>query len=404
MLQSLHIHMSGKKYAIVTDGLWRKSLSVIRSLGKAGYSLTVLGDSNLTIGFWSRYTSRRVICQTASTDPKAFGEALMNELKNPMYTSNPILFPMEDPTMMWLSENRKRVVKLADFIIPDEESLNIAEDKGKTMALAQKINIEHPKTFQPSNTQEAWKYIQSDIDTPFVIKPINGTGSAGIEYVTDVSHVSKKSIERRWEQYGPCIIQERIPEEGDALGVNMIYDNDSKLVGYFLHKRLQQYPNTGGPSTDRISIEDKELLRDSRKILDSLSWKGVAMIEWKVDPVSGKKKLLEINPRFWGSLELATRSGIDFPILYSKLAQSKTIDARKTNYVVGTRCRWLIPGDILRYITMKKSSRESIGTFLSGLPQHAEEWDIHDIPGCLSVIFCTGLLALQPRYWKYVRR
>lgn len=41
------------------------------------------------------------------------------------------------------------------------------------------------------------------------------------------------------------------------------------------------------------------------------------MVEWKVDLRDGRPKLMEINPRFWGSLELAVRSGVNFPSLYA---------------------------------------------------------------------------------------
>lgn len=396
--------MTNRKYAIVTDGLWRKSLSAIRSLGKQGYAVTVLGSSNVTIGFWSRYTHRRVVCPSAASDPKTFGKALLEELAHPRYTSRPVLFPMEDPTMIWLSEHRKEVSTYADFLIPPIESLEIAEDKGKTIVVARELSIPQPLTHTPTSVDEAWKLIQKAVTLPYVLKPVFGTGSAGIRYVTSTDQVTQKELSNMWRTNGQYIIQERIPTEGTAIGVNMIYDAQSRCVGHFVHKRLQQYPISGGPSTDRISIQDAELVKLSQKLLNKLSWQGVAMLEWKEDPASGVKKLLEINPRFWGSLELATRSGIDFSILYADLAQGKTVSPEKTTYTKNTRCRWLIPGDILRYFSTPSAQRESLSQFLKGLPHNAEEWDATDIRGCISVIVCTGLLALHPRYWKYVRR
>ena len=40
---------------LVTDGLWRKSLSAVRALGREGVEVTVTGDRRITTSFFSRY-------------------------------------------------------------------------------------------------------------------------------------------------------------------------------------------------------------------------------------------------------------------------------------------------------------------------------------------------------------
>jgi len=180
-------------------------------------------------------------------------------------------------------------------------------------------------------------------------------------------------------------------------------DQDGDCVAYFGHERIRQYPVSGGPSTDRKSIFAPHLVDLSIKLLTALSWRGVAMVEWKEDPTDGTPKLMEINPRFWGSLELAVRSGVDFPYLYTQAVLGQ---ASKTppSYEEGVRCRWLIPGDILRYLSEEKQNREEVMSFIRGLPSEAEEWDKEDIRGSLACGICPALLALNPYYWKYLKR
>ena len=60
---------------------------------------------------------------------------------------------------------------------------------------------------------------------------------------------------------------------------------------------------------------DPELLARSRALLDRFEWNGVAMIEYKIDEATGTPYLMEINGRFWGSLQLAVDAGVDFPAL-----------------------------------------------------------------------------------------
>ena len=118
---------------------------------------------------------------------------------------------------------------------------------------------------------------------------------------------------------------------------------------------------------------------------------------------SGKPKLLEINPRFWGSLELAIRSGVDFPLLYAKAAMGEKL-VPVHDYRAGVVCRWMFPGEILRYMGQGRGRRESFRTFLKGLPYTAEEWDNSDIRGFLSAFFCPLFSVLKPKYWGYLRR
>jgi len=43
------------------------------------------------------------------------------------------------------------------------------------------------------------------------------------------------------------------------------------------------------------------------------------MVEFRVDARDGTAKLMEVNPRFWGSLQLSILSGADFPYLLYNL-------------------------------------------------------------------------------------
>ncbi len=383
--------------AIVTDGLWRKSLSAIRSLGKAGFEVTVLGDSLFTTGFWSSYTTGRVRAPTAASDPQAFGRTLER-----IITASPgaVLLPMEDATLRWVSENRERLAREARFVIPSREALATAWDKARTIQVAQKLGIPCPRTWEPVDAQlfaELAKQLEPDT---FVAKPRSGSGSAGVVYGSADTHVD---WDAHWRRHGPMLVQERVPAFGRGQGVSVLMDAQGELVAAFAHERLQQYPNSGGPSTDRRGIWAPELVEKSVALLRRLEWRGIAMVEWKVDPRDNTPKLMEINPRFWGSLELAVRSGVDFPLLYARTALGGRTEP-VTRYPAGLRCRWMLPGELLRYATQPSGQREGLIAFFRGLPGLAEEWDWKDLMGTLATVLCTAAAALNPRYWKYVRR
>ncbi len=63
------------------------------------------------------------------------------------------------------------------------------------------------------------------------------------------------------------------------------------------------------------------------------------MVEFKHDARDGTPKLLEINGRFWGSLQLAVDAGIDFPYLLYRLAVDGDVEPA-FSYETGVRLRW----------------------------------------------------------------
>jgi len=390
--------------AIITDGLWRKSLSAIRSLGRKGYTVCVVGDSVFITGFWSRYATTRLRMPNAKDASKIFGERFVRYLQTAKFDSRPIIYPMEDATLMWLSEHRTTVSAYADFLIPSEAALEVAQNKSKTIVLANDLGLPAPATYCFSMYDAFAAKLQEirgdSIGERYVVKPVHGSGSIGIIYIGIKEPADWRT---HWNEYGPLMIQERLNAMGTGLGVSLLMDNEGQCVASFAHERIKQYPNSGGPSTQRIAIRNPELVQMSIQLLRALDWRGVAMVEWKTDVRTGSPKLMEINPRFWGSLELAVRAGVDFPYLYAQCAVGKTFEQVHA-YDVGRRCRWLIPGDLLRYWTQKASERESFMEFLRGLPSEAEEWDARDLRGTIASIVCQAVMVLRPKYWKYLLR
>jgi biotin carboxylase len=79
------------------------------------------------------------------------------------------------------------------------------------------------------------------------------------------------------------------------------------------------------------------------------------MVEFKISS-SGRPYLLEVNPRFWGSLQLAIDAGVDFPWLLYKLAAGAPIDP-PDGYQTAIRCRWIL-GDLdSLYLTLRSNHK-----------------------------------------------
>lgn len=261
---------------------------------------------------------------------------------------------------MLLAAHRKTVEAHAGLLLADVATLDRARRKDEALRLAARLGIPAPATFFPASLEELRDRL-GDLPLPAVIKPRLGSGSTGIAYVRD--------REALWPSYLRChrfsprpLVQEYIPEGGPAVGASFLFDADHRPVAHFIHRRLRQYPLTGGPSTLRESIADPTVRELGERLLRELDWVGVAMVEFRYDPRDGRPKLMEINPRFWGSLPLAIQAGVDFPYLIYRLVRGEPLEA-SAGYALGKRCRWILPGDLLHFIKNPQRFRMDPGFF-----------------------------------------
>jgi hypothetical protein len=71
------------------------------------------------------------------------------------------------------------------------------------------------------------------------------------------------------------------------------------------------------------------------------------MVEFR-DDGGAEPYLIEVNGRFWTSLQLAIEAGVDFPRLWAAVLSGEPIDGAP-GYVTGKTVRWLW-GDVKRFM------------------------------------------------------
>ena len=327
---------------LVTDGHFRKTLAAVRSLGQKGVQVTVGERTCLNTSFFSKYCSKRLIYPSPRKTPNQFIEFLLKEIKKNPYDC---LFPMEEETLLLLVKYHSEISKHTYLLSPDLKTIEFVRDKGNLMQFAEKTGIPAPRTFyNPPPRSLPF----DSIPVPAVIKPRISSGSFGIVYVKKREDLipSYRSVH---EQFPFPIVQEWIPDGGGIYGFSALFDETSNVKAAFVHEKLRMYPIQGGPSTLGEGVEHPQIMEMGLSLLKSLNWVGVGMAEFKVDPRDGIPKLMEVNPRFWGSLQLAIASGVDFPYLILRMAKRESFEPI-LHYAVGKRFRWLLLGDILHFL------------------------------------------------------
>lgn len=382
---------------LVTDARWRKALSTVRALGRHGVRVIAADSTRLVAAAASRYVDRFELMPSPAREPDAFIEALRSLAKR---HPGLVVFPMEDGTMRLVSERRDALgdVRLP---IPPSDALAVALDKHRTTTHAGGLGIPVPRTLLPAGPDDL-DAVKRTLTFPVVVKPRHGYGSQGITMV-DRPDALDAAYALVHATFPRPLVQERIPAGGDAFGVSCLFNAAGDARASFVHRRLREYPVSGGPSTLRESVLRPDLVAQSEELLRSLGWRGFAMVEWKSDPRDGTPRLLEVNPRFVGSLELALQSGVDFPWLLYQVACGGDCDA-VARYDVGRRVRWLLPGDLLHFLSNPQRMHLTPSFFEFRAPNLGyDDWARDDRRASLAQLLVLAAEAMRPSMWRYVR-
>ena len=347
---------------LVLDGLWNKTVAAVRSLGRRGYRVAAGERTRFAPALFSKYCSRRFIYPSPTLFPEAFLDALVEEVRVGRYD---VLLAMEFATQVLVARNRHRLAGLARFPFAPGDLAVRVQDKGELASFAAARGVECPATYVPGGPGEV-PGMSEGLPYPLLIKPRLSSGGRGIVRVDTPSQLRSKYPEVHAAHPYP-ILQECLPPGGAALGVGVLMNFSSEPRAAFAYRRLREYPVAGGPSTLRESVRDEPLCRTTEGLLSDLGWVGVAMAEYKVDPRDGRPKLLEVNPRFWGSLHHAVVSGVDFPHLLCRMAIDGDVPPLR-EYRVGVRSRSVIHGELMHFLANPDRFRLRPGFFDFSIP------------------------------------
>lgn len=351
----------GAPKVLVTDGNTRATLAITRALGRENYEIIVGSEKHPCLASESHFCASKVTYPSPTGDYAGYLEWLTAILER---IRPDVLLPVTDVTMLIAAEHRETLGKYCAIPFPDYGAVQKAADKLCVTQLAERLGIPVPQTLYVNDWPEAAEAIgaAATLSYPVVIKPArsrvragNGWKSHGVAYAADRDQL-RRSLESLAKDGGfPVLLQERIV--GDGVGL-FLFMNAGRAVAVFSHRRLREKPPSGGVSVLRESVAIRKELQDySECLLRALRWQGVAMVEYKQDSRTGRFVLMEINGRFWGSLQLAIDAGVNFPVLLTNAAIGEKTPL-VGDYRIGVKSRWFW-GDVDALLArLFKSDRE----------------------------------------------
>ena len=329
---------------LITDGDTRQALAATRSLGRAGHSVVVVADRLPCLAGVSRFASAAEACPSGTMEPGCFG-ATISTLARAQRID--VVLPMTEISTLLLTRERGLLPPNCSLPFPSYEAVRLASNKADVLELASGVGIPFPVTRIVRSVTDA-PAIGDSPAFPVVVKPacsrvLTPTGwiSNSVSYAANPAELGSLLSSLPPESY-PVLLQERI--QGPGVGIFLLFDR-GRTVAQFSHRRVREKPPSGGVSVLCESAPiDQTVTSQAEALLQRLEWHGPAMVEFKRDARDGALRLMEINGRFWGSLQLAIDAGVDFPALLLDVAKGMA-PARVPSYRSGARSRWLA-GDL----------------------------------------------------------
>jgi predicted ATP-grasp superfamily ATP-dependent carboligase len=320
---------------LISDTLTRKSFDVVNIL------LIHFSNAEIIYGF-----SRNEIIRTSLIyKPKNIELLRIDENFNfdlnsisKKYNHDEIVFiPVEEETTLkflkYINKFGKRNFK---FSLPNLKFFNLSRNKNELNIFCEKNGIPCPKSISEKD------FKLKKIDFPIIVKPKNGSGSKGISFVHNEQQLNEINID-----FERDFIQELLPNAKNV-EAGFYFCQNGKIISFYSHKRIRTYPELGGVSVFSEFLLDEKIKKSGIEIIKKFNWSGLIMIEYIFDKRDKQYKLIEINPRLWGSILLSEFSGANF--LKSYVNYSLNIEDIKTDYKDKAYIRWVFPYDLIFFL------------------------------------------------------
>ncbi len=347
------------KKVIVTDIRYRMAISPIRELSKKGYEIIAAEfddtNENERLGFFSKYVADKELIRCDE-------ENFCRDIEDICADFRPVLIPTNRKTLVNVINNRERLEKCCDFLVPSKDAISLADDKNTICNIAKKIGVPVPKTTSLTE-HESIEKMADCVSFPCIIKYRNGE-AMGKKPADRYSVVNNREDFIKEYSRMNDIDENPIASDyitGHDIGVAVVMDKEHKPISFLCYESLREYPISGGPTCFARTIFDKKLLEYSVKMLEEIKFTGIAMLDFRgtvEDPY-----FLEINPRIWGSAAITHLAKAPFFEGYLKgaLGEHTQIDIKTATpqYKLNTKMRFT-PQAILCFVSLLKNSPNKI--------------------------------------------
>lgn len=339
--------MDNPKETVVIMGCWRQSLSVIRSLGRAGYRVELIQQPGSHYLKQSRYLHHSVELADYQNQPQAFLTGLQQYLAAKSGTI--YFYPIGDTEIVWTLQNQANLPRQIEYILPSQEVINICASKQTMYQYAEDAKVPCMQSHLVHRADEIFQAAEK-VGFPLLIKADNeATRIHGKKAIICQTADELQVLFADWEkQEHPLIVQTyfiapRYNVYFFAVGGEMLIDAQIKIL------RTDMFDDTG-LAVDGVAIPSRQDLSEyTRALVTKLGYHGAGCAQFLVD--EQQAMFLEINSRLGANFAAVYQSGLDLPRLSLELVAGRPVQALVDSFriIPNNRYAWFY-GDILGFL------------------------------------------------------
>ena len=357
---------AGRIDALVTDAQSRAAVAGVRALGRAGLRVLALGADRGAPALWSRHATRRAL------GPRSTGDGFVERIAELADELGPfVVHPGQEEALTPLAG---RAGVLPDGAVPafsTPGAVLTLRDKRQLPVLAERAGLRTPATLAAGPAGE----VLSDPSVGACVVKSPGL-SAALPLVQLVDDQAELEATLAALPPGePVVLQERLDPALHAISV--VVDPTGRLVGRFQQASRRTWPVRAGASSFAVSVPpDAETVSVVVRLLAGTGFSGLAQVQFLLG--RDGPAVIDVNPRFYGSLPLALAAGVNLPAIAQAAALGHALPDPPP-YRVGTSYRWL-EGDVLAALKGSRAHLRPGGS----RPRAGAMWASDDpVPACL---------------------
>ena len=241
-----------------------------------------------------------------------------------------VLFPTVDEEMAIIAQNHDKVGKAVTCLIGDTAGVETCNDKLLTYVVLMKAGIPVVETRLIADLDSAM--LASDVlEYPVALKPRASRGGRGLSICKDeaefkegyLSLVNRLPFTDAYvgvKEASEVILQEYLP--GTEYDVIVQMDRRDRILACVPMKAMRW--DVREQQREIATEHDKEVEDLAARTVRALGLLCPVDVEMAQDR-TGRMKILDVNPRVGGDVDLATEAGCNIPAMHVKLALGRKV-------------------------------------------------------------------------------
>jgi len=291
-----------KLHILVMSAAWQSALACIQSYGRQGHTVSIIPNIPLHPNYASIF-----VTNIFSLDQREIGESARELMKLVQLKGIDLVVPISDQDALLVATAKQLFPDSGALISSPLESVLVARSRNRTTELCRSLSIATPKTIFA--THDSAKEAARELGYPCFLKLSGTVASQGVFEISGEAELGARlaSIPADSEMQ----LQSKI--EGDLLGITG-FASEGTVLESFTFSCDYVHSHGGTPAYSK-RVKDERLNEILGKIVRKLRWTGGIDLDL-LQRRDGSLVVLEINPRFSGTMVFALKIGIDFPMYY----------------------------------------------------------------------------------------